>query len=175
MNNRLLENDSGSFSSRSQRRLSCYYYYSLLTCILHIRCIGSCNPLSAATKLQRPALCAFVLIQYYLDPRPTIFSTLAASLHATMKIIKAGSANTIFQCWLSWPTLRWTWAQLFSQIEKFTWEIVKNWHFRPKDSASKRCWQAIADSHTLASLKQAFPACHSDYAVELRRGLRQRH
>ena len=24
MNNRLLENDSGSFSSRSQRRLSCY-------------------------------------------------------------------------------------------------------------------------------------------------------
>ena len=57
--NRLLENDSGSFSSRSQRRLS-YYYYSLLTCILHIRCMGCCNSLSVATKLRRPALCAFV-------------------------------------------------------------------------------------------------------------------
>ena len=60
MNNRLHENDSGSFCSRSQRKLSCYYYYSLLPCILHIRCTGCCNPLSAATKLRRPALCAFV-------------------------------------------------------------------------------------------------------------------
>ena len=35
--------------------------HSLLTCILRIRCIGYGNALSAATKLRRPALCAFVL------------------------------------------------------------------------------------------------------------------
>jgi len=48
MNNRLLGNNSWNFCSRSHRRLSCYYYHSLLTCILHIRCIGCCKPLSAA-------------------------------------------------------------------------------------------------------------------------------
>ena len=48
----------------SQHRLSCcyYYYYSLLPCILHIRCIGCSNPLSAATKLRWPAICAFVIV-----------------------------------------------------------------------------------------------------------------
>ena len=32
--------------------------------ILHIRCIGCCNSLSAATKWQRPALCAFVILLF---------------------------------------------------------------------------------------------------------------
>ena len=51
--------------------LNCYYYYySLLPCILHIRCIGCCNPLSAATKLRRPTLCAFIyMAQLWVSPQ----------------------------------------------------------------------------------------------------------